>query len=66
MELIVRGHEIADGGYQFFANQQLVTLFSAANFRGEEGNKAAIMCVDKELGSSFQVRMPLARRLLPG
>jgi serine/threonine-protein phosphatase PP1 catalytic subunit len=66
MELIVRGHEIVDGGYQFFANLQFVTLFSAANFQGDEGNKAAIMCVDKELRCSFQVRIPLARDLLPG
>ena len=44
-------------GYEFFANRQLVTLFSAPNYRGEYYNTGAVMEVDENLLVSFKVGM---------
>jgi serine/threonine-protein phosphatase PP1 catalytic subunit len=55
MDLIVRSSQVVEDGYEFFARRQLVTLFSAPNFRGEYGNAGTIMNVDRSLLCSFQV-----------
>jgi hypothetical protein len=53
-------------GYLFFANQRLVTVFSAPNYcdsdDGKVGfiNAAAILCVDGALMCSFQILKPTA------
>jgi len=41
-------------GFEFFANKQLVTIFSAPNYVGEFNNAAAILTVDENLNCSFQ------------
>ena len=46
---------MVEDGYEFFANRQLVTLFSAPNYRGEFDNAGAVMSVDETLMASFQV-----------
>ena len=58
IDLIVRGNQVVDNGYEFFANQKLITIFSAPNFRGEYGNSAAILVVDEDLKCSFKVLKP--------
>ena len=55
MDMIVRSKQVVEDGYEFFANRQLVTLFSAPNFRGEWDNAGAMMSVDDTLMCSFQV-----------
>jgi len=47
--------QVPEDGYEFFANQQLVTLFSAPNFREEFDNDGAVMGVDEAFMCSFQV-----------
>ena len=42
-------------GYEFFADRQLVTLFSAPNYCAEFDNDAAIMNIDENLQCSFAV-----------
>ncbi len=55
IDLIVRAHEVVEDGYEFFSNRQLVTIFSAPDYRGEYHNAGAIMSVDEALLCSFQV-----------
>ena len=56
MDLIVRGHQVVEDGYEFFTLRQLVTIWSAPNYRGEFDNAGAIMSIDDSLLCSFQVR----------
>ena len=44
-----------EDGYEFFAQRQLVTIFSAPNYCGEFDNSGAMMYVDENLMCSFQV-----------
>lgn len=55
LDLICRAHECVQEGYEFFAGQQLVTLFSAPNYCGVFDNDAAMLSVDKDLCCSLQV-----------
>ncbi len=55
MDLIVRGHQVVNDGYEFFAGRKLVTIFSAPNFRGEYDNSGSIMTVDESLLCRFEV-----------
>ncbi|OMH85728.1 Serine/threonine-protein phosphatase PP-Z2 [Zancudomyces culisetae] len=58
-DLVVRAHMVVEDGYEFFADRQLVTIFSAPNYCGEFDNSAAMMVVDENLLCSFQVLKPL-------
>lgn len=58
MDLICRAHQVVEDGYEFFANRQLVTLFSAPNYCGEFDNAGAMMSVDESLMCSFQILKP--------
>jgi len=55
LNLICRSHQLVEDGYEFFANRQLVTLFSVPNYCGEFHNAGAMMKVDENLMCSFQV-----------
>lgn len=56
IDLICRAHQCVEDGYEFFANRQLLTLFSAPNYCGEFDNAGAMISVNEELLCSFQVR----------
>ena len=58
MDLIVRGHQVVEDGYEFFAGRELVTIFSAPNYCGEFDNAGAMMTVDDTLMCSFQILKP--------
>ncbi|XP_031274360.1 serine/threonine-protein phosphatase PP1 isozyme 3-like [Pistacia vera] len=58
LDLICRAHEVVEDGYEFFANRQLVTIFSAPNYCGEFDNAGAMMSVDESLMCSFQILKP--------
>eukprot|EP01063_Lacrimia_lanifica_P026797 TRINITY_DN3667_c0_g3_i1.p1 TRINITY_DN3667_c0_g3~~TRINITY_DN3667_c0_g3_i1.p1 ORF type:complete len:499 (+),score=127.94 TRINITY_DN3667_c0_g3_i1:90-1586(+) len=55
MDLIIRAHQVMERGYEFFADRQLVTLFSAPNYCAEFDNDAAIMNIDENLQCSFAI-----------
>ena len=58
MDLICRAHQVVEDGYEFFADRQLVTIFSAPNYCGEFNNAGALMNVDASLLCSFQIVKP--------
>jgi serine/threonine-protein phosphatase PP1 catalytic subunit len=58
LDLICRGHQVVEDGYEFFASRRLVTLFSAPNYCGEFDNAGALMSVDENLMCSFQILRP--------
>ncbi|KAI1702972.1 calcineurin-like phosphoesterase domain-containing protein [Ditylenchus destructor] len=49
IKLVVRGHQVVKGGYEFFADKRLVTIFSAPNYCGSHNNIAAVLYVDENL-----------------
>ena len=55
IDLIVRGHQVVQDGYEFFADRHLVTVFSAPRYCGEFDNAAAVMNVSSDLEVSFVV-----------
>jgi len=63
MDLIVRGHQVVQDGYEFFSKRQLVTLWGAPNYCDENSfefdNGSAIMSIDETLLISFQVCLRL-------
>jgi serine/threonine-protein phosphatase PP1 catalytic subunit len=59
LDLVVRAHQVVDEGYEFFANRQLITIFSAPNYCGEFDNSAAILIVDDTLTCSLKVLRPV-------
>jgi len=58
LDLVCRAHQVVEEGYEFFANKQLVTVFSAPNYCGEFDNAGAMMSVDENLICSFQILKP--------
>ena len=59
LDLVCRAHQVVEDGYEFFAQRQLVTIFSAPNYCGEFDNSGAMMSVDENLMCSFQVLKPI-------
>ena len=53
LDLIVRGHQVMEDGYEFFAKQKLVTIFCAANYCNEFDNDGAMLSINKNLCCSF-------------
>ena len=59
LDLIIRAHQVVDDGYEFFAQRQLITIFSAPNYCGEFDNSAGIMIIDESLTCSLKVLRPV-------
>ncbi len=55
IDLIARAHQVVQNGFEFFANQSLVTIFSAPNYCNEFDNNGAIMFVSQDLECKFSV-----------
>lgn len=64
LDLICRGHQVVEDGYEFFAKRRLVTIFSAPNYGGEFDNAGALLSVNEGLVCSFEILKP-ADKLLP-
>ncbi|KAI8566428.1 hypothetical protein RHMOL_Rhmol02G0039800 [Rhododendron molle] len=54
--------KVVEDGYEFFADRQLVTIFSAPNYCGEFDNAGAMMSVDETLMCSFQILKPADKK----
>lgn len=59
LDLIIRAHQVVDDGYEFFAQRNLITIFSAPNYCGEFDNSAGIMIIDEALTCSLKVLRPV-------
>lgn len=58
IELIIRGHQVVEDGYEFFPDsksRQLVTLFSAPKYCGEFDNAGAMLIIDDNYSISFKI-----------
>ncbi|CAA3007053.1 Serine/threonine-protein phosphatase PP1 isozyme 9 [Olea europaea subsp. europaea] len=55
LDLICRGHQVVEDGYEFFAKRRLVTIFSAPNYGGDFDNAGALLSVDESLVCSFEI-----------
>ena len=62
LDLICRAHQVVEDGYEFQADRQLVTIFSAPNYCGEFNNAGAMMVVTQELVCSFKILRPLSQQ----
>ncbi|KAF7312966.1 Serine/threonine-protein phosphatase [Mycena kentingensis (nom. inval.)] len=62
LDLIVRGHQVVEDGYEFFARRRLVTVFSAPAYGGEFENAGGMMSVDETLLCSFQILRPASKK----
>ncbi|CAO4368881.1 unnamed protein product [Caenorhabditis nigoni] len=58
IDLIVRGHQVVQDGFELFANKKLVTVFSAPHYMGSFTNSAAMCKVSAGLEISFEVLIP--------
>lgn len=63
IQLVCRAHQVVNGGYKFFHDNKLVTIFSAPNYCGEVGNNGAVMYIDENLGCSFTILKPVRQPL---
>ena len=61
IDLVCRAHQVVEEGYEFFAQRNLVTIFSAPNYCGEFDNDASIMDVDDKLCIKFHQFKPVAK-----
>ena len=59
LDLLCRAHQVVEEGYEFFADKQLVTVFSAPNYCVEFDNAGAMMTVNEDLRCFFQILKPI-------
>ena len=63
LDLVIRAHQVVDKGYQFFDEQNLVTVFSAPNYCGYNGNNGAVLKIKKNLDCSFIILQPTTKKM---
>jgi serine/threonine-protein phosphatase PP1 catalytic subunit len=59
LNLICRGHQVVEDGYEFFAEKKLVTIFTAPNYTGEFDNDGGVLHINDDLTCSFIILKPL-------
>ena len=55
IQLIARAHQLAQEGYKFYFNNQLVTVWSAPNYCYICGNVASVMEFDEHMNRSIKI-----------
>ncbi|KAF8359349.1 hypothetical protein PRIPAC_94344 [Pristionchus pacificus] len=58
VKLIVRGHQMMMNGFNFFGNQRLVTVFTAASYYPDRANRGAVLHVDESGCMGFHLLSP--------
>jgi len=54
LSTIVRGHQLEEQGYKEQMDGQVVTLFSAPNYRQQQKNVGAVMLIDKDMQITYK------------
>jgi serine/threonine-protein phosphatase PP1 catalytic subunit len=59
-DLICRAHQVVRDGFEFpfHPDQTVLTIFSASNYCGDYGNKAAMLKIDSSLTCAFETLTP--------
>jgi diadenosine tetraphosphatase ApaH/serine/threonine PP2A family protein phosphatase len=69
LDFVVRSHQLVQAGFQWWFNDQLITVWSAPNYEYRSGNRACVMAYTKNDGKKSRLRffaaMPEARRKPP-
>jgi serine/threonine-protein phosphatase PP1 catalytic subunit len=65
LDLICRGHQVVEDGYEFHGNRGLVTIFSAPNYCGQFDNAGAVLILTKDMVCSFQLFRPFWHKNRP-
>jgi hypothetical protein len=55
LDFVVRSHQLAMEGFEWFFDGSLVTVWSAPNYMYRSGNKASIMKYEKEKGRESEI-----------
>lgn len=55
VDILIRGHQVVEDGYEFYGNRKLVTVFSAPRYGGEFDNAAGVMLINKDFRCSFEI-----------
>lgn len=63
LDIMCRAHQVVEDGYEFQADRQLVTIFSAPNYCGEFDNAGAMMVVREDLVCSFKILRPISHKV---
>ena len=63
IDLICRAHQVVEKGYEFFADKNLVTVFSAPNYCNQFDNAGAMMLVDENLMCGFKILIPKIKNI---
>lgn len=58
LDLICRGHQLCSKGHEFFAEQRLLTIFSAPNYCGQFDNAAGVLSISKDLECEISTFRP--------
>jgi len=65
ISMIIRGHQICQDAIDHFANNQVVTITSCANYCGIYNNDACFMVIQKRLVVSPKIIKPLNTGVTP-
>ena len=60
IDLVCRAHQVHYGGYRFFGEERLITIFSAPNYGGFN-NDAACLIIDRDLSCRVEVSLFVRR-----
>jgi hypothetical protein len=63
ISLILRGHEVAEKGYEMLHGGRLCTVFSARNYCGSRANDAALVLLQLDADDHIQIKFKTLQHL---
>ncbi len=62
MKLMIRAHECVENGYKYFFQDKGITVFSATNYMGSEGNSGALLLINKDSNLTIEPKIIQPKR----